>query len=366
MEKKKLCLIYNFAQHYRSEIFSLLDTKYDCDFFFGDKYLDVKKMDYNILTGKVTEVHNIKIGPFSYQRGVLSLLRKYDTFLMLGETHCISTWLFTFISKLYSNKRIFFWCHGWYGKESWIEKVLKRLLYKRVRGLFLYGNYAKELMINEGFDEERLFVIHNSLSYSKQISARRYLEINDIFKNHFHNNNPNLIFIGRLTKEKKLELAIKALKLSNDKGHDYNLTLIGSGNDDNNLKNIAHELSLTDRIWFYGPCYDENKIGELIYNADLCISPGSIGLTAIHSLVFGTPAITHNCFKIQGPEFEAIKEGVTGSFYEANDYRSLSDAIDKWFEENKDNRLEVRHNCMAEIDNSWNPQFQMDVFSKII
>ena len=51
----KLCILYNFAQHYRSEIFQLLDKEYDCDFYFGDKYLDVKKMDYSLLKGKMTE-----------------------------------------------------------------------------------------------------------------------------------------------------------------------------------------------------------------------------------------------------------------------------------------------------------------------
>lgn len=81
---QKICLIYNFAQHYRAEIFQLLDQNFNIDFYFGDKYLDVKKMDYSLLKGKVEEVHNAKMGPFLYQTKVLSLLRKYDVFLMIG------------------------------------------------------------------------------------------------------------------------------------------------------------------------------------------------------------------------------------------------------------------------------------------
>lgn len=98
----KLCLIYNFAQHYRSEIFQAIDAEFDCDFFFGDSYLDVKKMDYNLIKrGKVTEVHNHYFGPAIYQEGIPSLMRKYDTFLMTGETHAISTWLFLLYSIPY-------------------------------------------------------------------------------------------------------------------------------------------------------------------------------------------------------------------------------------------------------------------------
>lgn len=52
----KLCLIYNFAQHYRTNIFTLMDQQMDIDFVFGEKYLNVKKMDYSLLKHKVTEV----------------------------------------------------------------------------------------------------------------------------------------------------------------------------------------------------------------------------------------------------------------------------------------------------------------------
>ena len=56
-----------------------------------------------------------------------------------------------------------------------------------------------------------------------------------------------------------------------------------------------------------GECYSEETNAKLIYNADLCVAPGNIGLTAIHVMMFGCPAITHNDFKWQMPEFEAIK-----------------------------------------------------------
>lgn len=81
-------------------------------------------------------------------------------------------------------------------------------------------------------------------------------------------------------------------------------------------------------------------------------------------MVFGTPAITHNCFKWQMPEFEAIKDGKTGTFFAMDDVQSLSDSIDRWFAINKDRREEVRKNCMNEIDTQWTPEFQMNVFKQ--
>lgn len=364
--KKKLCLIYNYAQHYREEIFQLIDNEYDCDFYFGDKYLDVKKMNYALLKGKVTEVHNGKIGPFIYQKKILSLLRKYDVFLMIGETHSITTWLFMFLSKFYKNKRIYFWCHGWYGKETKIESFLKHILDKMPKGLFLYGNYARNLMIKEGFDSQKLHVIYNSLSYQKQITVRKSLKKTDVYTQHFQNTNKNLIFVGRLDPVKKLDLILLAMKHSEDQGCFYNMTFIGGGKDQSHLETLVKQFELEDRVWFCGPCYDEMILGNLIYNADLCVAPGNIGLTAMHTLGFGTPAITHNCFKWQMPEFEAIKVGLTGDFFEMDNVESLSATIDKWFVENGELREKVRKTCMKEIDDKWNPYYQISVFKQYI
>ncbi len=65
------------------------------------------------------------------------------------------------------------------------------------------------------------------------------------------------------------------------------------------------------------------------YNASVCVSPGNIGLTAIHALSFGCPIITHNNFAEQMPEFESIKPSKTGYFYQQGDIADLKDKIRK-------------------------------------
>ena len=365
----KLCLIYNFAQHYRASIFQLIDQEFDCDFVFGDSYLDVKKMDYSLLKGGVKECHTKRFGSWYYMQGVVPLLKKdYDSFILLGETHSLSTWLFCIKARLFHpKKRVYFWSHGWYGKESWLEKVIKKVLFKLPNGgVFLYGNHARELMIKEGFDPDKLYVIHNSLAYDEQISIRKQLKPIPIYPNHFNNNNPNLFFIGRLTEVKRLDMVLYAMAILHEKGREYNMTFIGDGAEGKSLKELAMKLGLEKNVWFYGACYDEKAIGEMIYNADLCVAPGNIGLTAMHTLVFGTPAITHNDFPHQMPEFEAIQEGVTGTFFENENRESLADGIDCWFAKHKDDREAVRQACMKEIDESWTPQFQIDILKKVL
>ncbi|MCI5907049.1 MAG: glycosyltransferase [Bacteroides thetaiotaomicron] len=368
MNKKKICVIYNYAQHYRTNIFTLMDITFDCDWYFGDSMGDVKKMDYSLLKGRVTEVHNkALLGNWDYQIGVPSLIfhKEYDAYIVLSDTRSVSTWLFSILAKFFPEKNVYFWSHGWYGKESGVEKVIKKILYRLPNGgTFLYGNYARELMIKEGFNPDKLFTIHNSLAYDQQLAVRKEMKQTSVFSDHFENRNPNLFFVGRLTPVKKLDQILQSMVISKQNGHEYNLTFIGGGEKTKELKQLTNDLGLQSNVWFYGPCYDEKELSNLIYNADLCVAPGNIGLTAMHSLVFGTPAITHNCYMWQMPEFEAIQEGKTGTFFEMDNINDLSAKIDAWFMTNGNKRDEIRLNCFKEIDEQWNPYFQIEVLKK--
>ena len=364
----KLCVIYNYAQHYRTSIFKLIDEEFDCDFVFGDSMADVKKMDYSVLHGNVFESHTLRlIGGWYYQKGIPSLIKgKYDAYILLGETRSLSTWLFCLRARLFHpKKKVFFWSHGWYGKETRVERFIKICFFKLPNGgTFLYGNYARGLMIEEGFNPDKLFVIHNSLAYDEQAATRQQLTIKPIYQEHFKNDYPNLFFVGRLTPVKKLDMILCAMALLKEKGHYYNMTLIGGGEKKGELEALVKQLGLEKNVWFYGPCYDENVLGEMIYNADLCVSPGNVGLTAMHAMVFGTPVISHDDFPHQMPEFESIREGETGTFFIHDDINSLADSISKWFDTKWGKREEVRATCMKEIDENWTPQFQIEVLKK--
>ena len=143
----KIALIYNFAQHYRANIFTLMDKEMDIDFYFGDHYLNVKKMDYSLLTHNVIEVKNIHIGPFIWQTNTVHLVwKEYDTFIMLGEPKCISSWLVLILSRLLK-KHFYFWTHGWYGREGWLKRKVKKIYFEQYN--FSEEEYNKIECVNE-------------------------------------------------------------------------------------------------------------------------------------------------------------------------------------------------------------------------
>lgn len=358
----------NIGSHYRAAIYRMMDKELKCDFCFGDKWDDIKKMDYSQLSHRVIEVSNkFLFNGLYYQKGVPGLINKdYDIYILLGEIRCISTWCFLFLSLFYPRKRIYFWSHGVLEEAGLLKRVIHRLFYSFCDGAFIYNERSTNLLAREGIPAKKLHTIYNSLDYDKQLSIRNILKTSKLYSDHFGNSNRNIVFIGRLTKVKRFDLLVDAVAKLKLEGETINVTFIGDGVERENIERRVEELGIVEQVWFYGASYNEKTNAELIYNADLCVSPGNIGLTAMHVLMFGCPVITNNDFNHQMPEYEAIKDGKTGAFFIANDSSSLAGTIHQWFMIHKDDREIIRAECYKEIDSKWNPYNQIRILKEVL
>lgn len=364
----KYCFAFNDPSIYREAIYKLMDHEFDADWYFDELDSSLKGFDISQLK-RVYKLKRTNLKPFYWVRGLVELLRMdYDIYLMRGATRNLSLFAFLLLKKMfYPKKKVYLWTHGFYGKEGWIEKTIwKKPLFKLADGNFCYGNYAREIMIKEGFNPQKLFVIYNSLNYGKQLELRESLCKSSIFSDHFKNDSPVIIMIGRLNIRKKLDSLLYAISALNKKHKFYNLALIGGGEDKEKLEKICVTENIQSQVWFYGPCYDERQNAELLFNADLCVVPGDIGLTAIHAMMFGCPCISHDYYPSQGPEFEAIKNNKTGILFNHNNEMGLQNAIERWFDTHDKDRDAIRENCYNEIKRCWNPDYQLEVLNKYI
>tara|TARA_B110000977_G_scaffold57525_1_gene78139 strand:+ start:76 stop:759 length:684 start_codon:yes stop_codon:yes gene_type:complete len=219
-------------------------------------------------------------------------------------------------------------------------------------------------MIKCGFKAQNVHVIYNSLDYENQkllfekLNKTKYNSL--IF---FRNNTlPVFIYIGRLIESKKVDQLIKAVKNINADKQICNLLIVGSGPDEEKLRVLAKNEIFSKTTYFYGPCYDENIISNLIYNSSCTVSPGNIGLTIINSFSYGTPAITHNNFINQMPEAKVIKEGVTGFLYEENNIESLSKTLLKLV----NSKVNFKKNCRMVVDEIYNTKNQIRILENIL
>jgi len=371
LKKEKICCIFNLAPHYRSAIYTLMDKELGCDFYFGDYVgTPIKLMDINLLKGYKKTVKNIKIfnNKYQWQKDVIGLpFKNYKYFILTGDHNVLSNWVIAFFAKLL-NKKVFIWMHGLKTKReyTWREKLYIYPFYRLADMFLLYGDYSRNLMIKKGFDKNKMICIYNSLDYDKQIEIRKNLTKTNVYSEYFKNNLPVLIYIGRIQKVKKITLILDSMQHLKKNGTLCNLIIVGENADDLGFSKQIAESGLSPNIWVFGPCYQEEKIGELIYNADVCISPGNVGLTAMHCFVYGTPVITHNNFENQMPEFEVIHPGLNGDFFEEDNLQDLTEKITNWISLDDTKRDKVRLSAYAIIDEKYNPQFQIEVLKKVL
>ena len=154
--------------------------------------------------------------------------------------YCISTWISAIICHL--RKKCNLWGHGLYGNESNLKLKFRKLFYKLADKQLVYERRAKRLLIKQGFDPNNLYVVFNSLDYDTQKTLRTklsQLSKKDIFGFFKNPDLPVILFIGRLTQGKKIEILIQAVNAINKNNVKINLLIIGDGSERNNLETIG-------------------------------------------------------------------------------------------------------------------------------
>lgn len=367
--KKRIAMIFPYAPSYRQAIYELMDQEFDIDWYFaGNARRNLRFYDYSRLNR--CDLHleeNTILNPIHHYRHNSDLnLRQYDYVMLPGVIRNLSDWANMIKIRLMGKHRpkIWLWTHGWYGRESSIQKYIKRLFFSLSDGIAVYGDHARKLMVRNGIGKDKIRVISNSLDFDTQLAIRQHIRKSYIYEKIFGNKLPVLIYLGRLTAYKELDRLVTAVRLLSDRGMSCNLMMVGDGEARKELEDLARTIGIKDKIYFAGECFDEQINAEYLYNADICVSPGNVGLTAIHSLMFGTPVITHDTFIYQGPEFEAIKPEKTGDFFHFKDTGDLVATIERWFSKHSD-REEIRRECYSEVDSRWNPHAQMEVIRTI-
>jgi glycosyltransferase involved in cell wall biosynthesis len=384
--RHKVAIVYHFWAHYREPIARLMcqqDAPGPEYTIFSDpksnepglKTIAPSKADIPVQEGglrwrfvKNAWLFGTKV--FLWQKGVLKLAwgKEFDTIIFLGSMYFISTWVAVILARL-RGKRVLMWSHGFIRNEKGLKGWLRKTFYKLSHGMLLYGNRARNIMIGMGFDPKRLYVVFNSLDYDKQLKLRNLITDRDILevkRKLFHDIElPLLLFVGRLTEQKCLHLLAEAAEKLLVDGILVNVLFVGDGPVRRDLEITFDDCGLSERTCFYGACYNEIELATLITAADLCIAPGEVGLTAMHSLVYGTPIITHNDPSFQGPEFEAIVPGKSGAFFKKDNSNALAEQIRGWLAGNLDRQL-VRQQCHEVIDAYYNPHFQLRVLNAAV
>lgn len=368
---KKVAIVCKYIPHYRLSVFNELTRNSDLNYEIiadssgreGIKTIPLKYGEILPENGGIKWIYSKSIyykkSLQIWQTNVVSKIfsKDYSLFILDGAASHISTWLFAILCRV-TNKKVLFWTHGFKGTDKGLKKKIRTFFFDKLpHGMLLYSNYSRDVMIEAGFDSSKLFVIGNSLNYNAQKQIRDNLlrdkvALSDLKQTIFSNNNKTIIFIGRLLSNKKIDEIIKSLYELRKQSIYLNCIIIGNGPSRNSLFKLICKFDLQKQVYFANDLYEEEEIAKLFLISDLMVSPGNVGLNCIHSLIYGVPVLTHDSFKFQNPEFEAINSNDNGLFYQYKNYDDLTYKIRSWFSEEHPDLL---NKCEQPIKNRFNP-----------
>lgn len=176
-------------------------------------------------------------------------------------------------------------------KLPFLSSVLKKIFYKKASGIIAQTNFAKQVLF-EKTKSKNITVIPNPLTPIEGVITEQ--------KN-------RIISVGRLTKEKGHQYLIEAF--SRIKNTDWELCIVGDGNERASLEKLSQKLQVHDRVIFHGHLKDFSK---LMYESKIFVLP-SLKEGFPNALVEAM-SVPLACISTDflGSKNEIIKNGING------------------------------------------------------
>ncbi|PDW02026.1 glycosyltransferase family 4 protein [Candidatus Viridilinea mediisalina] len=322
--KFRVLLIQRILPQYRVAFFDKLNAseKLDLTFGFGGHSADRTIMSIqppsNWKAIKLSNWYWRQRETICWQSGVLRLIRPENIDAVIAEFNprILTNVLALFKARMF-NLPFIWWGHGVSStRSSKIAEGVRKKLIEIADGVILYDDKAKSYLVDMGLPEEKFFVAFNSVD-TRRIKLLR----GDFQKNA---SKRRVIYVGRLLKQKNLDLLIRAFADVLSVTHqDLVLTLVGDGPVKQDLIQMTNDLGVSHAVEFKGSIFDEEILAKMYSDSLMVISPGCVGLMAIQALSFGVPLLIPDQDD-HGPEANMLKDKQTVLLFESNSISSLT------------------------------------------
>ena len=165
----------------------------------------------------------------------------------------------------------------------------------------------------------------------------------------------NLLFVGRLTKQKSVETLVKAIKELTKKNlkKKFKLIIIGDGNMKESLMKLSADLGVRKIVQFMG---EQKDINKYYLQADIFVLPSiweGFGIVILEAFSAKAAVIASN---IEGPA-ELISHNENGLLFEPKNHVQLAERITELI-----NDEEKRHKIAQKGYDSFTQKFHIDTY----
>ena len=179
------------------------------------------------------------------------------------------------------------WNDYWYdylGKKGIFGKVVERMTAHLTDKMIAVSERTKRDLEMIGVRKE-IKVIQNGIDFGKI----KMIEAS--------NEEADVVFAGRLIKEKNVNILIDAVNIIKKEVPDVKCIIIGDGPEKRRLEKMAYDLGLEGNIEFKGFLADHNEVISYMKSSKVFVLPSrreGFGIVALEANACGLPVITVN------------------------------------------------------------------------
>jgi len=208
--------------------------------------------------------------------------------------------------------------------------------------VIVLNEFSKKLALKAGFKESNIEKIPNGVD----IDYFNSLEVIPL------KGDPSIIYAGRLTKVKGVDVLLKAFSQVLREYPNAYLYIVGSGGEEGYLARLVERLGLTENVEFTGFIPSIRKVHQFIKSADIFVLPSymeNFSISLLEAMASKTPIIASDA---EGNlEVLSSKEAL---FFRRGDYRELAEKIALLAgDKNYSSRLAERAYSLAASKYSW-------------
>lgn len=306
-----MLLISNEVFHYRVSIYNYLNER-----------LRLIGYEFIVLTNKVqtSNPHRAQFQllekPFNFldYRNAINEIQP-DMVILFLHLRDFIVWPLMVWMK-HRRTKIIYWNHGLNLSipDSKVRRVLFGIFHRLADAIILYSRNEIQYIADKY--RGKIHIANNTLNFRDFPVVDKSIEqIKTEYGIRFHK---VVLFVGRITKEKRLDDLLDGASFFHD---DICVVIVGGGLNAGQEKRVME----TRNIYYLGEIYDINRVSEIFKMADVFSIPGKMGLGINQAMYWGLPVVTEDVR--HSPEISYVVNEVNGFIVQKHNSRELAEKI---------------------------------------
>ncbi|HII08589.1 MAG TPA: glycosyltransferase family 4 protein, partial [Methanosphaera sp.] len=192
-------------------------------------------------------------------------------------------------------------------------EILERYIFKKDIDLYVAVSDYTRNNLNKYVDNSKTITVHNIVDFP-QVESEHYSK-------------PTISCVARLVEYKRVNDLIKAVNIIKQEIPDIQCKIIGTGPEEEKLKNLTTQLNLEDNVEFLGFVEEHDDVMKVVNSSDIFCLPSIVegfGIVIIEAQSLKTPFVAARI-----PPVVESSGQKGGLFYEPKDYEQLASQIQR-------------------------------------